>query len=124
MKRSGGQETQYFRIATRTNIQDSLDLNSDMKCDLLLNWQSSIVVEEKREKQRIWVTDQDLSSSPVQLARLVTNSQRNVRDTGHYFCLDKRKRKGLGNHHRVDGVDYSDKMQNIRCGGRMKEDQE
>lgn len=43
MKRCGGQETQYFGTAMQRNVQDSLDLNSDVKSDLLLNWQSGSV---------------------------------------------------------------------------------
>lgn len=81
--------------------------------------QSSTVVKKEREKQRIWVTDQELSSSSVQLSLLVTNSQRNIRETGQYFCLDKRQKERFGDvdswvitTEKIGGAVDSDEIQN------------
>lgn len=76
------------------------------------------------------MVDQGLPLSLVQLALLVTNSQGNVKETGQQFCLDKSQKERFGvvdsfaiTTETTDEVFYSAECR-LRCGGRMKENQE
>lgn len=81
------------------------------------------------ENKEVHMTDQELSLGLAQLALLVTNSQRNVKETGQQFCLDKSQKERFGvvdslavAAEKTDGVVYTDECR-MQRGGRMKEDQ-